>query len=114
MKNLFQFLSEASRATDQARKLNLKTDGHGGWYDQSGEFVAKTEGEKLKFYDKGRKVGGKDQPSKPKAAAVAPKALPAKSPEAIMAKRRKDDDLAGAPRQKSSDDEGKTSDGGEE
>ena len=62
MKNLFQFLSEASRATDQARKLRLKTDGHGGWYDQSGEFVAKTEGEKLKFYDKGRKVGEKDQP----------------------------------------------------
>jgi len=114
MKNLFQFLSEASRATDQARKLNLKTDGHGGWYDQSGEFVAKTEGEKLKFYDKGRKVGEKDQPNKPKAAAVAPKALPAKSPEAVMAKRRKDDDLAGAPKQKSSEDEGKTSDGGEE
>ena len=114
MKNLFQFLSEASRATDQARKLNLKTDGHGGWYDQSGEFVAKTEGEKLKFYDKGRKVGEKDQPNKPKTAAVAPKALPAKSPEAVMAKRRKDDDLAGAPKQKSSEDEGKTSDGGEE
>ena len=114
MKNLFQFLSEASRATDQARKLNLKTDGHGGWYDQSGEFVAKTEGEKLKFYDKGRKVGEKDQPNKPKTAAVAPKALPAKSPEAVMAKRRKDDDLAGAPKQKSSDDGGKTSDGGEE
>ncbi len=114
MKNLFQFLSEASRATDQARKLKLKTDGHGGWYDQSGEFVAKTEGEKLKFYDKGRKVGEKDQPNKPKTAAVAPKALPAKSPEAVMAKRRKDDDLAGAPKQKSSEDEGKTSDGGEE
>ena len=33
MKNLFQFLAEAgtSRASEQASKLNLKSDGHGGW-----------------------------------------------------------------------------------
>jgi len=44
----------------QAKKLNLKSDGHGGWYDSRGEFVAKTEGGKLKFYSKNQKVGEKD------------------------------------------------------
>ena len=59
MKNLFQFLGEAtaSQASLQAKKLNLKSDGHGGWLDSKGEFVAKTEGGKLKFYDKGQKPG---------------------------------------------------------
>lgn len=64
MKNFFQFLTEAteSQASMQARKLNLKSDGHGGWLDTRGEFVAKTEKGKLVFYDKGRVDGGKDQP----------------------------------------------------
>jgi hypothetical protein len=64
MKNFFQFLTEAtqSQASMQARKLNLKSDGHGGWLDSRGEFVAKTEKGKLVFYDKGRVEGGKDQP----------------------------------------------------
>ena len=59
MKNLFQFLNEAtaSQASLQAKKLNLKSDGHGGWVDSRGEFVAKTEGGKLKFYNKGQKDG---------------------------------------------------------
>jgi len=61
MKNLFQFLKEAdSAASMQAKKLNLKSDGHGGWLDSRGEFVAKTEGGKLKFYDKNQKVGERD------------------------------------------------------
>ncbi|MFZ9353846.1 MAG: hypothetical protein ACO25L_03425 [Candidatus Nanopelagicales bacterium] len=64
MKSFFQFLNEAtqSQASMQAKKLNLKSDGHGGWLDSRGEFVAKTEGGKLVFYDKGRVDGGKDQP----------------------------------------------------
>ena len=64
MKSFFQFLSEAgsSQAALQAKKLNLKSDGHGGWLDSRGEFVAKTENGKLVFYDKGRIEGGKDQP----------------------------------------------------
>jgi hypothetical protein len=64
MKNFFQFLTEAtqSQASMQAKKLNLKSDGHGGWLDSRGEFVAKTEKGKLVFYDKGRVEGGKDQP----------------------------------------------------
>ena len=36
----------------QAKKLNLKSDGHGGWLDTRGKFVATTEDGKLKFVDK--------------------------------------------------------------
>ena len=60
MKNFFQFLSEAT-ASQQAARLGLVGDGHGGWYDKrTGEFVAKTEKGQLKFYNKRQKVGGKD------------------------------------------------------
>jgi len=53
MKNFFQFFSEAqSQASMQATKLNLKSDGHGGWLDSRGKFVATTEDGKLKFVDK--------------------------------------------------------------
>ena len=99
MKSFLNFLTEAtqSQASMQARKLNLKSDGHGGWLDTRGEFVAKTEKGKLVFYDKGRVEGGKDQPkgavgrspapekpaAKPKAepqAAAKPKAPAAQEP----------------------------------
>jgi hypothetical protein len=56
MKNFFQFISEAS-ASQQAQRLGLVGDGHGGWYDRQGEFVAKTEGGQLKFYNKRQRVG---------------------------------------------------------
>lgn len=59
MKSFFQFIAEAS-ASQQAQRLGLVGDGHGGWYDRQGEFVAKTEGGQLKFYNKRQKVGGKD------------------------------------------------------
>lgn len=59
MKSFFQFLAEAT-ASQQAQRLGLVGDGHGGWYDRQGEFVAKTEGGQLKFYNKRQKVGGKD------------------------------------------------------
>ena len=59
MKSFFQFITEAS-ASQQATRLGLVGDGHGGWYDKQGEFVAKTEGGQLKFYNKRQKVGGKD------------------------------------------------------
>ena len=59
MKSFFQFLSES--AAQQAARLGLVGDGHGGWYDRaSGEFIAKTEKGQLKFYNKRQKVGGKD------------------------------------------------------
>ena len=60
MKSFFQFLGEASQASMQAKKLNLKSDGHGGWLDSRGEFVAKTEDGKLKFFNQGQKPGEKD------------------------------------------------------
>jgi hypothetical protein len=59
MKSFFQFISEAS-ASQQAQRLGLVGDGHGGWYDRQGEFVAKTERGQLKFYNKRQKVGEKD------------------------------------------------------
>ena len=53
----------------QAKKLNLKSDGHGGWLDSRGKFVATTEDGKLKFVDK-KKPKGQDEPTgKPRAAA---------------------------------------------
>jgi len=64
MKEFFQFLNEArtSQASTQARRLGLTGDGHGGWYDANGEFVAKTIGDKLKFYNKNQIVGKQDPP----------------------------------------------------
>ena len=80
MKNFFQFLNEAteSQASAQAKKLNLKSDGHGGWLDTRGKFVAKTEDGKLKFLSKreakqeeqGQKQTARPQPT----AAAKPKA----------------------------------------
>ena len=75
MKSLFQFLNEAqSQASMQAKKLNLKSDGHGGWLDSKGKFVATTEDGKLKFLDK-KKAKAPDEPSaKPRAAQAEPEA----------------------------------------
>jgi hypothetical protein len=85
MKNFFQFLNEAtqSQASMQAKKLNLKSDGHGGWLDTRGEFVAKTEKGKLVFYDKGRVEGGKDRPkgAVKKSAAPTPESKPKAAPQ---------------------------------
>ena len=59
MKSLFQFLSE-SQAVQQATRMGLKSDGHGGWYDNKGEFVAKTERGTLKFFNKRQRIGAQD------------------------------------------------------
>jgi len=59
MKNFFQFLSES--AAQQAARLGLEGDGHGGWY-KDGEFVAKTDKGRLKFYNKRQRVGQQDPP----------------------------------------------------
>ena len=72
MKSFFQFLNEAqSQASMQAKKLNLSSDGHGGWLDSRGKFVATTEDGKLKFVDKksNKLDDGKSQQQK----AAAPK-----------------------------------------
>ncbi|ASR76213.1 cytidyltransferase [Synechococcus phage Bellamy] len=58
----------------QAKKLNLKSDGHGGWLDSKGKFVATTEDGKLKFLDK-KQAKAQDEPSaKPKATQAEPEA----------------------------------------
>jgi len=101
MKGFGDFFSEArtSQASEKAKKLGLKGDGHGGWYDRSGEFVAKTEKGDLKFYTKGQKPG-KDVPNprqakaepaptpkiKAKATTVTGKQVAAADPEAQKAK----------------------------
>ena len=66
MKSLLQFLSEASAASMQAKKLNLKSDGHGGWLDSRGKFVATTEDGKLKFVDKKTAKPQDDKSAQPK------------------------------------------------
>jgi len=58
-------LSEASGSTavQQAERMGLVGDGHGGWYDpKTKEFVAKTEKGQLKFYNKRQRVGQQDPP----------------------------------------------------
>ena len=91
MKNFFQFLTEAtqSQASLQAKKLNLKSDGHGGWLDTRGEFVAKTEKGKLVFYDKGRVDGGKDQPKGAVGKSAAPEKPEEKKPISASSKPSK-------------------------
>lgn len=69
MKNFFQFISEASLSTavQQAKRMGLVSDGHGGWYDKrTGEFVAKTERGQLKFYNKRQRIGQQDPPQSDK------------------------------------------------
>ena len=113
MKSFFQFLTETeSKAGTQARKLGLKSDGHGGWLDRSGEFVAKTEGDKLRFFNKNQRPGrDPDQtPGRPSHLPVNGKKQP-KGPVQQMLKRRKDDDLAGAPLQKKPEEEGDKKEG---
>ena len=82
MKNFLEFLTEAgsSQASMQASKLNLTSDGHGGWLDSRGNMVAVTEKGKLKFTDKKQKAADE-------------------GPVKQMATRRADNNLAGAPRQ---------------
>ena len=69
MKSFFHFLKEVagSTAVQQAQRMGLVGDGHGGWYDKtSGEFVAKTEKGQLKFYNKRQKIGQQDPPQSDK------------------------------------------------
>ena len=63
MKSFFQFLRET--ASQQAARLGLEGDGHGGWY-KDGEFVAKTEKGHLKVYNKRQRPGKQDTPQSEK------------------------------------------------
>ena len=61
MKDFTQFLLEMPRPVQQAKRLGLQGDGHGGWHNRkTGEFVAKTENGQLTFYNKRQRVGRQD------------------------------------------------------
>ena len=64
MKSFLNFIKEASAsvAVQQFSRMGLQSDGHGGWYDKDGEFVAKTEKGRLKFFNKRQRVGKQDPP----------------------------------------------------
>ena len=80
MKSFFQFISES--AAQQAARLGLEGDGHGGWY-KDGEFVAKTHKGSLKFYNKRQRAGEQDPPQseKEKRLSHTTSAAPAAAPE---------------------------------
>ena len=84
MKSLFQFLE--SNAVQQATRMGLKSDGHGGWYDNKGEFVAKTDKGTLKFFNKRQRIGGQDprQSEKEKRISTSTDSKPAAEPTHTM------------------------------
>ena len=100
MKSLLQFLNEASAASMQAKKLNLKSDGHGGWLDSRGNFVATTEDGELKFVDK-KKKKTEDEPTKrPKASTQPeredkPEKTPPQATSASSSKKGEADETSG-------------------
>ena len=67
MKSFLSFLFEAkqSKAVQQATKMGLRSDGHGGWYDARGEFVAKTKGDGLEFFNSNQQDGERDPNQSP-------------------------------------------------
>ena len=96
MKGFSQFLVEAetSQAAAQAKRLQLTSDGHGGWTDRTGKYVAKTEGGKLVFF-KGRGKKGEEEPEakrKPAPEPIKRKVSP-KRLEDPKATKTKDPDL---------------------
>jgi len=102
MKSLLQFLSEASAASMQAKKLNLKSDGHGGWLDSRGKFVATTEDGKLKFVDKKKAKPEDEKSGQAKAAAkpepkAEPKTAPPEAASATEPKQGAEDQGMGDP-----------------
>ena len=98
MKSFFQFLNEAqSQASMQASKLNLKSDGHGGWLDSSGKFVATTEDGKLKFVDKKNAKSPEETKGQPRAQAKPEeKEGKAEAPEDTKKKSSGEDEEGGA------------------
>ena len=89
MKKFSQFLSEAGETTvsSQARKMGLKGDGHGGWYDQQGKFKAKTVDGKLKVFS-GREAKAEEEKQKKKKAAADNVRSAAKTPAATPAQKK--------------------------
>ena len=95
MKSFGQFLTEAVKtaASTEAKLKGLKGDGHGGWYDQKGNFVAKTVNGKLQF------TGGKSA-----APTEDPKTTKVATPEVQKAKPKAPVQAAPAPKPKAKED----------
>jgi nicotinamide mononucleotide adenylyltransferase len=94
MKTLFQFLNEArvSQASQEAKKLNLTSDGHGSWRDSRGKLVAKTVAGKLKMLtaqERAAEEGGAERQKKPEEVKAQPKA--AAAPQAVKTKAKPED-----------------------
>ena len=89
MKKFSQFLSEAGETTvsAQARKMGLKGDGHGGWYDQQGKFKAKTVDGKLKVFS-GREAKAEEEKQNKKKTAADKVRSAAKTPAATSAQQK--------------------------
>lgn len=69
MKSFARFIKEAveTLASTEAKNRGLKGDGHGDWYDNQGNLVAKTVGGKLKYFGQGgADSGAKDNQSSQK------------------------------------------------
>ena len=84
VKSFGQFLIEAVKtaASTEAKMKGLKGDGHGGWYDAKGNFVAKTVNGKLQF----TRGGGAKPPEDPKSTKVATPQAPtaqSKAPQSV-------------------------------
>lgn len=62
MKSYSDFIKESmkSRPVMQATRLRLVSNGHGDWYTKTGEFVAKTSGQGLRFYNQSQRFGKRD------------------------------------------------------
>ncbi len=72
MKLFLKFIAEATAASQQAKKLGLVGDNHGGWYNRAtGEFEAKTVGGGLQYFNKRQKVPGKDPAQTPREKQIA-------------------------------------------
>jgi hypothetical protein len=72
MKLFSTFITEATSASQQAKKLALVGDGHGGWYNRAtGEFEAKTVNGALQFFNKRQRVPGKDPAQTPREKQIA-------------------------------------------
>ena len=96
MKGFSQFLVEAetSQAAAQAKRLQLTSDGHGGWTDRTGKYVAKTEKGKLVFF-KGRGKKDEEEPEAKRKPAPEPikRKISPKQLEDPKATKTKDPDL---------------------
>ena len=81
VKSFGQFLTEAVKtaASTEAKMKGLKGDGHGGWYDAKGNFVAKTVNGKLQFTG-GRGAAAPEDPKSTKVATPDPKSVQKKAP----------------------------------